>query len=88
MVKFKPPNWGYFSGLLGDLGGLTQLRCTLAEYVQTFFDPNVIEEIRETMKDILTGVEPEKKISKRLFESSHRAIPGMRVFGTQNTPDK
>ena len=45
--------------------------------LSNFVDPNIIGEIR-VLRDILAGVEPEKKVPKRKFESSHRAIPHVR----------
>ena len=42
------------------------------------FDPKIIGEIR-TLKDILDGVEPEKKVPRRRFERGPRAIPFRRT---------
>lgn len=53
------------------------------------FDPKIVGEIR-ALRDILDGVEPENKVTKRRFESTHRALLPVRISnytGYQGTSD-
>ena len=68
---------GLFFRSLGGFGGMNSVTVPPGSLLSNHFDPNIIGDIR-TLRDILDGVEPEKKEPTRRFETSHRAIPHMR----------
>ena len=82
---------GLFFRLLGGFGDTNSVRVPPGGVLSNHFDPDIIGDIR-ALRDILDGVLPEKKVPKRRFESSHRAIPHMRfsnpeASGAPSAPD-
>ena len=51
------------------------------------FNPEIVREIR-SLRDILSGVNPEKKAPKRRFENSHRAILRGRISNRGQEKEK
>jgi DNA invertase Pin-like site-specific DNA recombinase len=69
---------GHFFRLLGGFGTMNSVGVPPGGVFTNHFDPEIVGEIR-ALRDILAGVEPEKKVPKRRFESSHRAILPRRI---------
>lgn len=76
--RIQTAELGLFLRSLGGFAMMNSVGVPPGGVLSNHFDPNIIGEIR-ALRDILAGVEPEKKVPKRRFETSHRARLPRRV---------
>jgi hypothetical protein len=76
--RIRTAELGLFFRSLGAFGTMNSVMVPPDGAVSNHVDPNIIGEIR-ALKDILDGVGPEKKVSKRRFETRPRAILSRRI---------